>query len=87
MLMGAPWLKLSPTMEHLMMKFQWKMLKSQKMRLVAILRKSGPNSLMENHSIMVLDFNDSKFGFGISNFKFWISTIVMKKNEKNIHSA
>jgi hypothetical protein len=59
MLMGAPWQRL---MKQLMTKFQWKMLKPQIMKLVAILRKSGPNSLMENHSIMVLDFNDSKFG-------------------------
>ena len=81
MLMGAPWQKLSPTMKQLMTKFQWKMLKSQIMK--AIPRKSGPNSLMENHSIMVLDFNDSKFGFWISNFGFQR----MKKMKKNIHSA
>ena len=47
---------------------------------------------MENPSIMVLDFNDSKFSFQILNFGFPISNfgfqqIVMKKNEKNIHSA
>ena len=41
---------------------------------------------MENPSIMVLDFNDSKFGFRISNFGFqWL--LNEKKMKKNIHSA
>ena len=86
MLMGVPWQKLSPTMKQLMMKFQWKMLKSQIMKLVAILRKSGQNFQMENPSIMVLDFNDSKFGFQILNFGFQ-RLLNEKKMKKNIHSA
>merc|ERR1711997_346347 len=88
MLMGVPWQKLSPMMKQLMTKFKWKMLKSQIMKLVAIPRKSGQNSPMENPSIMVLDFNDSKFSFQILNFGFPISNfgfqqiVMKKKNEK-----
>ena len=56
------------------------------MKLVAILRKNGQNFQMENPSIMVLDLNDTKFGFQISNFGIQ-RLLNEKKMKKNIHSA